>query len=272
MQEAAVQVAAVSAFDDPAMWEVPSYVSPLPATEVLALQKEINSITGLTRDNRPIAKLVWNGDVKFWKDICFEWDSNGEPIRFLKRPHVLYRTVFNSIGKFVRDEFPPRWLILTRIEPEQYAATWERDAFVYDPQFGKRIQVKPSTPPDEWHVWWMTIADHDDFCCKKAAEADVSCYGRYAHPRRGIEEIRQARKGMESKTDISSPFDSPDSLTRKMREQSVNNYIEQSLKHYRQQSLSFIEALPYKDVRSALTEGMNRDLDDMEKQKRSEIR
>jgi hypothetical protein len=253
IETAAAKTRFTSPFDDPAAWGSPAYEPPLPQEEVERVQKEIDSVVGVTRDNRPIAVLAWNGDTKYWKDICLDWDAEGEPVAFIKRPIVLYRTVRNPVGKLLRDEFPPRWLILTRIEPEQYADTWERDSRVFLPDRGTYVRVKPSEPPKEWHVWFMTVAEHTPFCCGKAAEEGRTCYGRYAHPNLAVEELRRVRKGMEqAKLPEHTPFDSPDRVVRKLREAGVNNYVEQSLRAHDERRNKFIDSIPIKPLRDEL--------------------
>lgn len=256
---------ALSPFDNPMAWGAPAFSAPLSDSEIARVQKDIDSICGTTRDNKSIAVLVWNGDTRFWKDVCIDWDIEGKPTNFIKRPIVLYRSVYGAHRKFIRDEFPPRWLILTRIEPEQYAAGWERDSKVWCPERQTYIQLKPDVAPKEWHVWFKTIAEHNGTCCKNLGEKGLSCYGKYAHPSSALEELRMIRKGIEaSGLPPATPFDSPDRLTRKLREKSVNDYVEQSMRTYDKRASAFIDSVPYRQLRDALAGAKGRELENLE--------
>jgi hypothetical protein len=197
--------------------------------------------------------------------VCVRWNSVGDALEFAKRPIVLSRTVRDAAGRVVRDEFPPRWLILTRLEPEQYAGTWDRDAKIWDGEYNRFIQIQPSEPPKEKHLWFMTIAEHDEFCCGYAAREDRSCYGRYAPPGKCLEELRRIRKGIEAMGMRDAPFDSPDRLTQKLRDKSVNNYIEQSMREYDEQAKSFIDVIPFGDLRQVMNTARERELDRIER-------
>lgn len=258
---------ALSPFNDPRHWGPSDWSCPLSPEEVAAFQTRIDAIAGLTRDNQSIMKLVWSADKTYWRDICINWDTVGKPIEFIKRPILLYRSVFDPNGKLMYDIPPPRWLLLTRIEPEQYAATWARDARAWIPERNQYVQLKPETPPENgWYVWFMTIADHDPWCCPQAAEEERTCYGLYAGPEYGIAELIRTRDGMESSEyrDTTAPFDSPDRLSRKLRERGVNNYTEQAMRAYQKQVSSFIDSIPIAQLRDLLTQDLNRDLDDMD--------
>ncbi len=139
----------IDALNDARAWSSPAFSAPLSKEQTAEVQLEIDSIIGTTRGNRSIAKLVWNGDVDHWKTVATDWNSANEVTGWKKRPIVLYRSVYGPNRKLIRDEFPPRWLILTRIEPEQYHDSWKRDARIFDPTRGALIQIKPDEPPHD---------------------------------------------------------------------------------------------------------------------------
>lgn len=258
--------AALSPLNDPFTWGASDSTCPLSDEEVAAYQARIDSVIGTTRGNS-IAKLVWNGDKRYWRDICIAWDSTGRAIEFIKRPIVLYRTARKNNGQFLYDIPVPRWLLLTRLEPEQYAGTWARDSRVWFPDRSQYVQVKPDVPPENgWYVWFMTIADHDKWCCPQAAEEDRTCYGLYADPGRGVRELEQMRKGMDAANlPESTPFDSPDRTTRKLRERGVNDYVEQAMRKFDTEVSKFADMIPNATVRQLILDDKNRDLEDFQK-------
>lgn len=254
-------------FNDPDQWGPALNSQPLSATEVQRYQDEIDSIVGTGRDGKSIAVLAWNGDKRYWRQICLEFHTDGSPVEFIKRPMVLYRSVYHdTTRKLLYDIGPPRWLILTRIEPEQYVPGWSRDSKVWMPDRQQYVQVKPETPPDEWFVWWMTIAEHDEFCCGQAKDERRKCYGTYAGPGRGIEELKIATQALEGKQLDNSPFQDLDRLTQKLREREVNDYVEQTMRTYDVQVSRLIDSIPYAAVRQELKDDLRRDIDDAFKQ------
>lgn len=255
------------ALDDPAAWlRYPAYEPPISPDEVEQVQKEIDGIIGVTRGNKSIAKLVWNGDVRYWKEIHDKWDSTGQAIGDpRKRPHVLYQSIYESEGgAFVRDAFPPRWLIMTRMEIEQYGATWKAASTFYDPVLNKNIQILPAEPPRERYVWFMTIAQHIMGCCGRAAAEGYDCYGRYAHPRHCLDELRQVRAGVDAAGITTRPFDEPDHETIKMRDAGNNNYEEQAARNYRLAREAAYDEAPG-EIRQKLRDRAERDIEKFEK-------
>lgn len=220
---------------------------------VESVQQTIDSILGVGRDNKSIAKIVWNGDIRFWKEIYIDWDINGKPTNLIKRPFVLYKSIFNSHDKFVRDVFVPRYIVLTRLEPEQYVEGWAEQVKFYCPERRMKVPYRPLTPPKDHYVWFKTIAKHNPYCCRKAASFGASCFGQYASPSQFIEEARQIRKGMEfSNLPQNSPFDSPDKIAQKLRDRQTNNYLEQSMRRWNEQASHLLHEDPF----SAVAEGM----------------
>ena len=231
MPDSVVNLSYSDAFNDQAEWlRAPAYNAPLSEIEVGFAQSDVDSIIGKTRDNKSIAKIVWNGDVKYWKRYVNEAYIDGLAIDGCKyRPIVLHKTIRTPEKKFVRDAFPPRWLLITRIEPEQYYDTWKNSAWIYAPHLKKRVQIKPEEPPKEFYLWYMTIAVHNGHCCQTAAKDGLACDGQYAPPSHCLDELRLIRKGIEQNGLQDVPFDAPDALTLRMRENTTNNYEEQAI-------------------------------------------
>lgn len=267
--------------DDPKAWvEYAATEPPLSQAEIDQVQLEIDGIIGTTRDNNSIAKLVWSGDKRYWKQFHNKWDSEGRPIGDVYlRPHLLYKTIRDSVGVFVRDAFPPRWMIMTRLEPEQYVGTWVNDSRFFDPDVKKYVQIQPSEPPKEKFQWFMTIAQHVAPCCVEPAKHGVSCYGRYAHPRHAFDELTRIRRAMDlDKRPKYSPFDAPDRVSRRARDRQINNYEDQAMDEFHARRDQMIEDTPLalattaqlhgsetiKQLRSTLREATKRDEDRLE--------
>jgi len=238
-----------SPLDDPREWlRSAAMEAPLATVEVNAVQREMDSIIGTTRNNESIAKLIWNGDVRYWKQYHNAWETEtGRPVGNLhKRPQVLYVTIRDKNRKFVRDAFPPRWLLMTRIEPEQYVHGYQNESRFFHPDLKKYVQLLPSEPPPVMYVWHMTIADHHTGCCQVAAKNDATCYGFYAHPRACIEKLQNDRRGMEEAgTFDTNPFDSPDRVSRRLRDHGNNDYVRQAMTAFEAQINESIEETPF---------------------------
>jgi hypothetical protein len=223
--------ASVAPLNDPSAWvRSPAYKAPLAADETAAVQKEIDSIVGTTRENKSICLLVWNGDERYWKQFHDKWDASGAPVGDpIKRPIVLYRSVFDG-EIFQHDAFPPRWLLLIRLEPEQYFDTWRYESKFYHPQIGKEVQILPSEPPKERWLWWRTIAEHRGGCCTRANREDHNCWGFYAHPRYCLDDLRRIQASIERDKPLDTPFAAPSAMVRKFdHERGNHNYVEQTL-------------------------------------------
>lgn len=193
------RLADVHPLDDPKVWMTNPAHRPPGGVDAVQAQKWIDSIMGVTRENESIYKLVWSGDQNYWLEYYVEWDVYGTPKgEAKKRPMVRHKVIRDAAGYPVRDVFPPRWLILTRLEPEQYADSWEAESYVTDTALaGFREQadgqlvpeyrqvsklVRPKTPPPVFWLWYATVARHQNGCCTQAEEEKRKCYGEYVSP------------------------------------------------------------------------------------------
>jgi hypothetical protein len=189
--------------DDPEVWADEPMFQPPADINIESEQKWIDSMMGVTRDNQSIYKLVWNGDRRYWHQFFMHWNALGKPTAPpMERPRIRYKVIRDpDTRRPVRDVFPPRWLILTRIEPEQYADTWKKESYIIapelcdystytDPTTGRDVneprvvykQVRPDEPPPVFWQWYGTVASHSDFCCATRARDKEKCFGRYASP------------------------------------------------------------------------------------------
>lgn len=195
----------VHPLDDPAMWErVPPHRAPSDV-DVEKEQAEINRIYGTTREGQPIMKLVWNGDRTYWEEFYDQWDSFGEPLHKSKFPFIRYKTRRDQFGNRLQDVFPPRWLILCRVEPEQYADDWAALSYIFDPVLKMPKPIRPTTPPPVFWLWFATIGHHTDTCCATKRRNYEHCYGTYARPAAIYETLYNQRKADEA-AEMHSPF------------------------------------------------------------------
>lgn len=177
--------APLSPLDDKDVWrDFPAYSPPLDV-DVEYWQKRINSpqVAGTTRDGKPIIKLVWNGDKRYWHEFYTKWNTAGQPVGDpVRRPRLRYKILRDEHGAIVRDVFPPRWVLLARLEPEQYAASWAQESRVFSPDIGQFKLIRPDIPPPVYWMWYQTVAEHNTFCCVQAQKQMEKCYGKYAPP------------------------------------------------------------------------------------------
>lgn len=138
--------------------------------------------------------LAWSGDKRFWVDEFYtNWFQNGQPkLESLeKKPIILWAKIPQGKYDYVYVS-PPRWLLLERLHPEQYAPNWKNSCFVTDAAMtsGKK-QARPLTPPKEYFVHWRTLGEHehgtvrgDPPCCARVKQinANACCFGKYRPP------------------------------------------------------------------------------------------
>jgi hypothetical protein len=179
------KAALLHALDDPEVWRSEPAYAPPADIDIKAEQKWIDDMMGTTRNGESIYKLVWNGDQRFWYEFYMQWNVLGKPTApLVQRPRVRYKILRDpKTGQILRDVFPPRWLILTRLEPEQYADTWKQESFVWAPEINTYKQIRPDEPPKVFWLWYATIATHNGFCCTEKRANQELCYGMYAPPR-----------------------------------------------------------------------------------------
>lgn len=192
--------------DDKNVWKLyPSYNPPV-GVDIAFWQKEINRIIGTTRDKQPIMKLVWSGDRREWLEYFFEWNALGKPTAPpVRLPYIRYKILRDEqTGERIRDVFPPRWLLMVRLEPEQYADGWEKESYVFAPEIGCNKLIRPETPPKSFWMWYATIAKHTSYCCAQAEKDGEKCFGQYAPPSYAYDVLHNARKTMDATK--SNPF------------------------------------------------------------------
>lgn len=211
--------------NDPEQWALEPAYYPPSDINVAQCQKEIDQIYGTTRDGQPIMKLVWSGDRSFWHEVFMQWNGLGKPSAPpVRRPRLRYKTIRDDLGRLVRDVFPPRWLILTRLEPEQYADSYAAESYFFDPGIRCMKQIRPDEVPEVYWLWFMTVADHNGHCCTVARNNRELCYGKYAAPQH-VYEILGRQREADAKANIHSPFEKVSGQFIQQIENRHNNYF-----------------------------------------------
>lgn len=187
-------------FDNTAGW-VPNMAPPRSFTreDQAEYQRSIDAITG-TRDARPLIKLSWGPDELRWYPHVMGEDAPGYtfPICHFKR---------DADGNHIA---APRWCLWERLEPEQYAATWE--ATRYNVHNGQVWDLKGPCPPERY-ILLKVHAYHDGVCCPCHGTdcecIDVEhCWGLYADPdARLLEWIRKTAYEARNDPDVNPTCD-----------------------------------------------------------------
>ena len=159
-----------------------------------AFQKRIDDIVG-TRDGRPIVKLAWAPDEKRWRPHAHGDDPPGYTFPIFIAYH----------DKDGNEIAAPRWVLLERLEPEQYAAMWEDRRYTIESD--GRLWDWTGECPNERYVELWCHAYHDGLCCPcikygicACGEQYEHCWGKYLDPNeRLLDWIRE--KAFEARQD-----------------------------------------------------------------------
>lgn len=241
------------ALDDPSVWRAePAYTAPADV-DIVQTQKWIDSLMGTTKGNESIYKLVWNGDPNYWYEFFYKWNSTGKPTTApAKRPRVRYK--FDP--KTLRDVFPPRWLLLTRIEPEQYADSWKRESWVWAPEINCEKQIRPDTPPPVFWAHFATVAEHGDFCCASAEKRQELCFGKYCSPR-AFRERLENQKAADIAAGNLTPFEKIDGSFISEIEDENNGYKQEMAKLRAEAEIMIENPMALLGVEGSLRAGIN---------------
>lgn len=160
-----------------------------PAFSVLAYQRRLDQTTGVSG----AVTLKWAPD---WQ--VFKARAIGESIDEETTPAQSALT--DARGRSVA---PPRWMLVERIEPEQYVRDWDRNRWFNDPRDGRLHDLRGPCP-SKYFRWYMTIAAHDYRCCELRHANNFVCWGYYKPP--GEQELAKvARDWRKSITDPVDP-------------------------------------------------------------------
>ena len=159
-----------SELDNPSRWDKRLK----PYFDVAGYQHRIDQIVGLNKDAKSIIRLTWGQDAE-----QFAFDE--------RTPR--YWTRRRKDGEGYRYWTVPRWMLERRIEPEQYAPSWEATRWALTDADGKPVDKGP--PPSEYYIFAYLCAEHEAVdpsngwahCCTRAYYTDRSrCWGKYRPP------------------------------------------------------------------------------------------
>lgn len=209
-------------YNNAAAWR-PRMSQPLSFTseDAAEFQKLIDAVTG-TRDGRPINKLAWAPDELRWYP-----HRMGEPAPGYTLPIFYYGN--DAQGEKIA---APRWVLLERLDPPQYEATWEKGRYsVYD---GSVWDWRGPCPPERY-VELRVHCVHDGQCCPCHGPECICmgewehCWGHYLDPNNDLLEWVQRTikasmadpevKPTEDVRTFSAPQGQRDMLTRTQRQQ-----------------------------------------------------
>ncbi len=192
--------------------------------DVARFQRRIDDATS-TRDGRSINKLAWAPDELRW----FPYRMGGEP-RGYTLPIFYYGN--DASGEKVA---APRWVLLERLEPSQYAPTWEQGRYsVWD----NSVWDWRGPCPSERYVELRVHAVHDGQCCpchgyECACMGELQhCWGHYLDPNADLLEwVRRTIKASMADPEVqpgadvryfTAPQGQRDALTRQQRIDAAN--------------------------------------------------
>lgn len=140
-----------------------------------AYQKRIDQIVG-TRDGRPIIKLAWaTEEFRWWPH------AHGDEPKGYVLP--IFHAYTDLDGNLVA---APRWVLLERIEWEQYAPTWEATRYS---MYQDKLWDWAGPIPEERYVELRAHCYHDGVCCPcqkmwtcQCGPEYEHCWGKYAEP------------------------------------------------------------------------------------------
>lgn len=223
----APEIRSIHPRDDPNEWARLPYYDPPADVDIQRCQREIDGIYGTTKERggeTSIMKLVWNGDRRYWHELYMSWHADGKPnAPVVKRPRVRFKAQRDAKGKLIRDVFPPRWLILIRLEAEQYP-NYAMESWIWDPAARTNKCMRPDTPPPVYWLWFATIARHNDHCCVTRAKLNYKCYGEYAPPSYIYDFIGEQKKADLAAGRRIGPFDKIDGAMISQIEANCNGY------------------------------------------------
>lgn len=129
-------------------------------------QRRLDAVTG-TRDGKPIIKLAWApGELRWYPHRMGE-----------QAPGYIFPIFYYGNDADGNKIAAPRWVLLERLEPEQYASTWEAGRYsVYDGS----VWDWRGPCPSERYVELRAHCHHDGNCCPCRGSI-CNCMGEFEH-------------------------------------------------------------------------------------------
>jgi len=149
-----------SEFDD-FPWSV-NHPSPLSRRQILAYQKRLDAIAGVTPTGASRIRLIWAADPTDGMQI---WGGERRFKYFVSTTIALQRFVLEQLH-----------------EPAEYKPNWEQGRYKWGPT--GRIDLKGDPPPNGLYTHLHTVAEHDHRCCDGTMfiNGHQACYGFFGLP------------------------------------------------------------------------------------------
>ncbi len=177
-------------------------------------QTRLNESIG-TRNGRPLTKLAWAPDELRWHPHRMEDEPKGYTF-----PIFIYGS--DEEGEKIA---APRWVLLERIEPEQFAKNWESRR--YSRADGSMWDWKGPCPSEQY-VELRAHCYHDGQCCPCKGEVQCTCdplftcWGKYLDPNeRLFEWAKQRMWEAREDSDVKPTTDADDFAAPKAQAESV---------------------------------------------------
>jgi len=182
-----IAAAQMHPYDDPENWLKGDYRTPPWSEEKIAeFQKKLDSAFEV--ENGMV--LAWSADRRYGDAF---YNENGE----LERPPPLFFAKHQIEG--TNDYIYvgcPRWLIMQVSHGSQLESSWDAASCPTEVQ-GKVVRIRPEKPPEFYYTHFLTIADHNGYCCRRMLEQQRICYGKYREPnQKDIDHVGQTRANM----------------------------------------------------------------------------
>ena len=222
-------------YNDCATWGQKGIYSP-PSFPAAEYQEKINRICGTAPNGEAMVRLVWGASKECFSKFYCVWDSMGFGV--LTELRAKYRFATVEINPVDRIDIPaPRWMLEDRVDPAQFAATYEQTRWVWNEDEGRQVERRPRMELTRgYYAPLLTIARHGA-CCKKARKNKVVCWGEYKEP--DETELVMLRAAVERRDAMEkqSPFEA---LTRETLERSDRESLDAQarLKDARREKMS----------------------------------
>lgn len=203
----AISTESLHPYNDIGEWAGDFSRAPLSDVKIKEFQQKIDQAFGVNPEGKSQIVLAWSGDRTFWEPFYTDWYLNGLPIEssLEKQPILLFfRYKVNDYDYL--DLYPPRWILLERREPAQYADSWKESSWAEDGRLGCEKMLRPDDPPKDYYVWYQTLATHDaptnigylPPCCARSRKAQKKCFGKYREPNEAdLADLRRFRQWRE---------------------------------------------------------------------------
>lgn len=164
------------------------------AEDVTRYQRQIDSIVG-TSKGKSIIKLAWAPSELRWRPYNM---VSGEALGYT---FPIFIAGWDEFGVEIA---APRWVLLERAEPEQYAPGWTAQRYM---MFKGDVWDAKGPCPDERYTELRCHGYHDTNCCPcrgyQCVCEDVGCWGLYADPNEDLLQwIRDAVELLKGDSDI----------------------------------------------------------------------